>query len=383
MADIGLNQNITIRSRQFHFQTATNIEDGIIRTEVFEKGRLLYAQDHKYERRESESPEGGELRMQLTLDQFHKRIISRLKKVFEISEIIADIEHPVSHYRIGAIFLSLHIFDKTEQHLNKSIELNPKYYGAHIALARSYFYKKEYTRAEELLQSLVKSGIKYPDLYNLLGLVMLEQKNYIQSLNHLREAIKLNPKYKEAYFNIAAAIFKRIGYLKTQNKQEDMQKNSEFLNIILSRLQKVGDEEDQFMIENIKKSFQGKNFGKIQTLIYDYRHRLFYQRIHPEILGYEFYLWLRYLPDRLDFEQLLYFEENFTKTLANNADYADMWNYLALIHVLLCRDYFLKGLNNFKEATRINPKFTRAKNNLRLVENDGREFLSLIKAIAK
>ncbi|MCK4892926.1 MAG: hypothetical protein KAT07_03110, partial [Calditrichia bacterium] len=78
MADIGLNQNITIRSRQFHFQTATNIEDGIIRTEVFEKGRLLYAQDHRYERRESESPEGGELRMRLILDQLHKRIISRL-----------------------------------------------------------------------------------------------------------------------------------------------------------------------------------------------------------------------------------------------------------------------------------------------------------------
>ena len=383
MADIGLNQNITIRSRQFHFQTATNIEDGIIRTEVFEKGRLLYAQDHRYERRESESPEGGELRMRLILDQLHKRIISRLNKVFEISEILQNIDHAVSHYRIGAIFLSLHIFDKTEQHLNKCIGLNPKFYSAHIALARSYFYKKDFNKAEELLHNLVKAGVKYPDLYNLLGSVMLEQKNYIQCLNHLREAIKLNPKYKEAYFNIAAAIFKRIGYLKTQNKQEDVQKNFEFLNIILNRLQKVGDNEDQFMIENIKKSFQGKNFGKIQTLIYDYRHRLFYQRIHPEILGYEFYLWLRYLPDRLDFEQLLYFEENFTKTLTKSADYADMWNYLALIHVLLCRDYFLKGLNNFKEATRINPKFTRAKNNLRLVENDGREFLSLIKAIAK
>ena len=234
-----------------------------------------YAQDNRYERRESESAEGGELRVRLTLDQFHKRIISRLKKVFEISEILQNVDHAVSHYRIGAIFLSLHIFDKTEKHLNRSIELNPKNYSAHIALARSYFYKKDYNKAEELLQKLVKAGVKYPDMYNLLGMVMVEQKNYIQSLNHLREAIKLNSKYKEAYFNIAAAIFKRIGYLKTQNKQEDVLKNFEFLNIILNKLQKVGDEDDQVMIENIKKSFQGKNFGKIQTLIYDYRHRLF------------------------------------------------------------------------------------------------------------
>jgi hypothetical protein len=103
----------------------------------------------------------------------------------------------------------------------------------------------------------------------------------------------------------------------------------------------------------------------------------------PEIVGYEFYLWLRYLPDRLDVEKLLYFEDKFTKTLADNDDYADMWNYLALIHLLLCREHFLKGLQNFKEATRINPQYTKAKNNLRLVENDGREFLSLIKAITK
>jgi len=383
MADIGLNQNVTIRKRQFHFQTATNIEDGIIRTEVFEKGRLLYAQDQQYERRENDGQEGGEPRLRLTLDQFHKQIMFRLKSVFEISHKMKDVEHSVSHYRIGAIFLSLHIFDKTEQHLNRCIELNPKFYSAHIALARSYFYKKEYQESERLLQELVKAGVNYPDLYNLLGMVMLEQKNYIQSLNHLRQAIKLNPKYKEAYFNIAAGIFKRIGYLRTQNKQEEVDKNLEFLNIILNKLHKIGDEEDQVMIDHIRQSFQEKNFGKIQTLIYDYRHRLFYQRIQPEIMGYEFFLWLRYLPEQLDFEQLLYFEENLTKTLSKKADYADMWNYLALIHLLLCRDYFLKGLNNFKEATRINPKFNRAKNNLRLVENDGREFLSLIKAIAK
>ena len=220
-------------------------------------------------------------------------------------------------------------------------------------------------------------------MFNLLGMILLEQKNYIQSLNHLRQAIKLNSNYKEAYFNIAAAIFKRVAYLKTQNKPDDVQKNLEFLNAILNKLQKLGSDEDNLMIDNIKNAFDSKNFSKIQTLIYDYRHRLFYQRVQPELFGYEFYLWLRYLPDRLDFEQLLYFEDNFAKTLRKKSDYADIWNYMALVHLLLCRDYFLKGLNNFKESTRINPKFTRAKNNLRLVENDGREFLSLITAIAK
>jgi Tfp pilus assembly protein PilF len=383
MADIGLNQNISIRNRKFHFQTATNIEDGIIRTEVFEQGRLMYAQDNRYERRGSGNPEGGESRLRQSLDQFHRSIITSLKAYFDISDFLQTADNAVSHYRLGAIFLSLHIFDKCQQHLLKCISLDPKFYSAHIALARCYFYQKNYKDSEEILQTLVKTEIPYPDLYNLLGMVMLEQKNYIQCLNHFRNAVKLNQKYKEAYFNIAAAIFKRISYLRTQDKGEDVQKNLDFLNVILNKIDKVGNDDDRAIVAELRKAFAAKNFGKIQTLIYDYRHRLFYQRMLPEIIGYEFYLWLRYLPDRLDIEKLLYFEDKFTKTLADNDDYADMWNYLALIHLLLCREHFLKGLQNFKEATRINPQYTKAKNNLRLVENDGREFLSLIKAITK
>jgi hypothetical protein len=365
MADIGLNQNVSIRNRKFHFQTATNIEDGIIRTEVFEQGRLMYAQDNRYERRGSRNPEGGESRLRQALDRFHRSMILSLKVYFELSDILQDKENAISHYRLGAIFLSLHIFDKSQQHLLKCISLDPKFYGANIALARCYFYQKKYRESEEILQTLVKTEIPYPDLYNLLGMVMLEQKNYIQCLNHFRHAVKLNQKYKEAYFNIAAAIFKRISYLRTQDKGEDVQKNLDFLNIILNKIDKVGDDDDR------------------AVLIYDYRHRLFYQRMLPEIVGYEFYLWLKYLPERLDTEKLLYFENKFSNTLDDNADYADMWNYQALIHLLLCREHFLKGLQNFKEATRINPQYTKAKNNLRLVENDGREFLSLIKAITK
>ena len=383
MADIGLNQNVSIRNRKFHFQTATNIEDGIIRTEVFEQGRLMYAQDNRYERRGSSNSEGGESRLRHSLNQFHRSIITSLKVYFDISDILQTVDNAVSHYRLGAIFLSLHIFDKCQQHLLKCIALDSKFYSAHIALARCYFYQKNYKDAEEILQTLVKNEISYPDLFNLLGMVMLEQKNYIQCLNHFRHAIKLNPKYKEAYFNIAAAIFKRISYLRTQNKGEDVQKNLDFLNLILNKIDKVGNDDDRAIVAELRKAFAVKNFGKIQTLIYDYRHRLFYQRLLPEIVGYEFYLWLRYLPDRLDIEKLLYFEDKFTKTLADNDDYADMWNYLALIHLLLCREHFLTGLQNFKEATRINPQYTKAKNNLRLVENDGREFLSLIKAITK
>ncbi len=381
MADIGLNQNIVIHNREFHLQTATNIEDGLIRTEIFEQGRLLYAQEHKYERREENGKNGGEPRIRSVLDWFHKGVIHELKTYFELSTILQKKDNSVSHQRLGSIFLSLHIYDRAEKHLKAAIKINQDFYSAYIALARCYYYQQKYKESEDLLQKLLKKEVTYPDMYNLLGLVLLEQKNYIQSLNHFRNAIRIHPNYKEAYFNIAAAIFKRIYYLKTQQKDDEIQKNLDFLEIILNKINKIGNSDDRSLIFELKKAFSARNYEKIHSMIYDYRHRLFYQRMQPEIIGYEFYLWLHYLSDKLDDKKLRYFEEKFSKVLKDNANYADLWNYLALIHLLLCRDHFLQGLGNFKEATKINPEYTRARNNLRLVENDGREFLSLIKAI--
>ncbi len=381
MADIGLNQNIVIHNREFHLQTATNIEDGLIRTEVFEQGRLLYAQEQKYERRETGGKNGGEPRIRSVLDWFHKGVIHDLKTYFKLSTILEKKDHSVSHQRLGSVFLSLHIYDRAEKHLGIAIKINQDFYSAYIALARCYYYQQKYKESEDLLQKLMKKEVTYPDMYNLLGLVLLEQKNYIQSLNHFRNAIRIHPNYKEAYFNIAAAIFKRIYYLKTQQKDDEIQKNLDFLEIILNKIQKIGNSDDRSLIIELKKAFSGRNYEKIHSMIYDYRHRLFYRRMQPEIVGYEFYLRLHYLSDELDDKILRNFEEKFSKILKDNVNYADIWNYLALIHLLLCRDHFLQGLGNFKEATKINPEYTKARNNLRLVENDGREFLSLIKAI--
>ncbi|GAB4378914.1 MAG: hypothetical protein Kow0042_27810 [Calditrichia bacterium] len=383
MADIGLNQTVSIKGRKFHVQTATNLEDGYIRTEVFEQGRVIYSELNKYERRDSTQESGAELRLRRIVDQFHHNTISGLETLFELSEIIRDKQHHISHYRLGAIFLSLHLFDKAEENLMKAIDIDPDYHPAHVVLARCYYLQKRYQQAAQVLEPLVRSHIAYPDLYNLYGLILLEQKNYVHALNHFRHAIKLNPKYKEAFYNLAIAILQRINFLRMQNKKEEIQKNTEFLVLVLNKIDKIGNKKDHILVAQVLQALRSKNYGKLHSLIYDFRNKNFLQVVPPAVVGYEFYLWLRYLPDRLDYETLKYFEEKISCTLKDNTDFPDMWNYLALIHLMLCRDYFLRGLDNFKEATKINPRFTKARKNLRLVENDGREFLSLIKAIVK
>ncbi len=56
MSDIGYNDNVVVGDRTFHIQTATNKSKGVVRCEVFEKGRLITTREMKYERRKKAKP---------------------------------------------------------------------------------------------------------------------------------------------------------------------------------------------------------------------------------------------------------------------------------------------------------------------------------------
>ena len=115
MEDIGLNQNIVVGSREFHIQTATLLEEGFVRAEVFEKGRLLFVENSRYERREPESNKGAETRLKKVVDQVHQTIIEEIDSLFETSERIFEENNPLPHEKIGLVFLYMHIFDKVSE----------------------------------------------------------------------------------------------------------------------------------------------------------------------------------------------------------------------------------------------------------------------------
>jgi len=64
-------------------------------------------------------------------------------------------------------------------------------------------------------------------------------------------------------------------------------------------------------------------------------------------------------------------------------EYADLRNDLGIAYLIQCRNMFLKGLNEFRNALEINPEYKRAEKNLKLAENDGKGFLILLRAILK
>ncbi len=382
MADVGLNEIIKTASREFHLQTSTLVDEGVIRTEVFEKGQILFVVNHQFERRTPVQADSAESRLRHMVDKFHQSIIEEIDSLFEISEQVFEEENPVAHERIGQVFLFTHIFDKAEKHFTKAIELDPERHGSFVYLGRCYFMQKRYNRAEKILSQILDRKIKYPDLYNMVGLVMMKKEDFRQALQYFKEALKQNAAYVEAYFNLAETILYRVNTLKEKRRIEDLKQSIKFLKIILKKIDDYGNVDDRNHCSLTKKALVKLDTYKALMLLREYRENAYIRNTPPEVIGFKFQLRLLYSAEEMSTEVLENYEEEISRALQKNPSYPDLWHYLALIHLMQCRHYFLKGLDNFRDATRINPQFDKAVKNLRLVENDGREFLALIKTIA-
>ena len=77
------------------------------------------------------------------------------------------------------------------------------------------------------------------------------------------------------------------------------------------------------------------------------------------------------------------FEHQLDRAIESHPEYADLWNNLGIVHLIQCRNLFLQALNEFDHALEINPAFDKARKNKKLVENDGKEFLILLRAILR
>ncbi len=381
MADVGLNQNVTIGGRQFHIQTATHIEEGLVRSEVFEKGRLLFVEVYPYERRDFKQERGAEFRLRKLVDQYHQSIIEEIDAIFEVSQALEEEDNVVAHEKIGLVFMYMYLFDRAKKHFRRAIGLDPNRYSSVIYLARCYFMEKRYTQALDVVSRLLARKVRYPDLLNLAGMLALETGELKQAMGYFKQTIARNPSYVEAYLNLALAILRRIGELKAGAHTEDLQKHLKFLLVLLRKIESIGRVRERRLAGKLIQLVGKGNIKQAATLLNEYRDKVYLRRVPPEVEGHKFYLRLRYSGHEMSPGTLANYEENIRRAINENPSYPDLWNYLALIHLMQSRLYFLKGLDDFREATRINPAFEKARKNLRLVENDGREFLALIKTV--
>lgn len=382
MSDIGFNDNLEISGRTFHIQTASSEGKGSIRCEIFENGQVLSTSEVDFERRNRSQRHSVDDRLKSVVESMHQEMMSEIELLFTIGEKVKKLGHAPSNSKIGLIYLQNNLIDDAITHFKLAIKNDPNFLGAYNHLGMTYIQIKDIKKAIQVYASAVQKGTNFTDLHNNYGLSLLLDNQYKKALSETQKSLKINKNYKEAHYNLALLYLRSILSDKTGEVLPPpsirIQRAMEHLNIIKESKIKVFDNIYDKLIKHIE-------VGEIEPavrILEEYRHKVF-PRDLSNLISTNFYLKFMYGGKGLDNDTIQRYEERLELALEDNEDYADIWNNLGVIHLIQCRNLFLQALGEFRKALEINPDFEKAQKNRILVENDGKEFLILLRAILK
>jgi tetratricopeptide (TPR) repeat protein len=382
MADIGFNDNLTVTGRKFHFQTASNTNSGEVQCEIFEEGRLLSKEVIEFERRKFDKVHSIENRLKEMVEELHQDMMSEIEIMFLIGEKIKKLKHSPSNTKMGILFQQHNLVDDAVEHFELAIQNDPDYIDGYINLGRTYSLARDFEKANAIFKQAMEKGKRYADLHNHFGYSLLSENQFPKALHQLQESLKINNDYAEAHYNLAILYFKSTLFDQSDEKLPPasirLQRGVEQLN----KLKKLKIKSFDQVEEKIQKVLDKQDYENVVKILEENKNKLFY-RDSMSLIGTSFYLKFMYGGKGLDNEIIKKYEQKLTSALGHYPNYADIWNNLGIIHLIQCRNLFLKALEEFKKALEINPGFEKARKNKKLVENDGKEFLILLRAILK
>ncbi len=382
MSDIGYNDNIVVEGRKFHIQTASSLKKGAARCEVFEEGRLITTQVVEFERRRASDEESMEQRIRRIVSDLHQETVGEIDLMFQIADKVKKLRHAPSNIKLGLLFLHNNLMKDAIQQFETALSIDPDSASALNNLGLAHILSGQNIKAVNYLKHALEKGRPYADIYHNLGLAYLNQKQHFNALQNLQEALRLNPNYSKAQYNLAVVYLESILADKSDTKMPPPSIRLERAQYQLMRLTDAEIPEFNSIYSKLDEALKNSEIESALELLVHNRDKIFPSEVLG-LIGMDFYLKFMYGGKGLNNKIIKKFERRLSNAIDKHPNYADLWNNLGVVHLIQCRNLFLQALNEFDKALEINPSFNKALKNKKLVENDGKEFLILLRAILR
>lgn len=372
---LGLNSNLNVGARRLHIQTSFSGSTSTIIANIFDNGRVVEAREIHV----SSGEINGDLDKRIR--EIHQSIVSDIELLFYVSEKVRQVKHAVSCNKLGLVFLNRGFLEEAIQFFTLAVEVEKNFAEAYANLGRCYFKKNELERAEEIFVEGLSSGKKYADLHLNLGTVYIARGKYIDAVKAIENALELNPSYFEAHYNMAVALLHSLIHKIDYSKLPPVAQRRE---LIEEHLQKAAQLFKPFKNQSWKQGMTALEAEDFEIALKCYQ-RAFKDSLEKMDLTFdhEFYLKFMYGGKGKDNQFIGAYVEELKAAIDAYPEYADLHNNLGIAYLIMCRNLFLKALDEFRRALKINPGFKRASKNLKLAENDGKGFLILLRALLK
>jgi len=115
---------------------------------------------------------------------------------------------PRVHFELGRAYLKGGFTEQAEQELVTTLELNAKYIPALIKVGELHIQRKDYAKALETYQALIRQNIKTPAVHFNAGLALLEMKQPDDAVPYLEKAVTQQPGVSYWHLTLARAYHK-------------------------------------------------------------------------------------------------------------------------------------------------------------------------------
>ncbi|HEX9654282.1 MAG TPA: tetratricopeptide repeat protein [bacterium] len=372
MENLGLNNDVLVGGRKFHIQTSYSDANRLIQSKVFNEGQVIESR---------EVPVDGapidEINSQL--NDLHQEQITEMEILYYIYEKVKAVRHASSSHKLGLLFLKKSLVKEAIEQFKLALEIDPGLYQVYASLGRALLINGSYDEAIASLQEAVQKASDYADINNYLGVAYLYQEKFPQAVQYLSAAIRLNENYIGAHYYLGVAHL-ALSLNQTElgeNTDEDYRQAMEHINLAVDRL--VDRQIPSF--KKVLDLVQGKSYKEAVNAFLNSTPKE--DLTHFMNMENEFYLKFMYGGKGKDDAFIADYVQNLRELLDQHPGYADVRNNLGIAYLIQCRNLFLKALEEFRAALKINANFKKAEKNLKLAENDGKGFLILLRAILK
>ncbi len=375
--EIGFSHMVRAGKRKLQIQTAFVEDERKARASIFDNGHLVDTREWPLD--DSIEPE----QVETEVKQLHDLVASDLDLLFCVMDKVISSKNTDSMFKLGTLFLEKGFFDEAVETFNALLTLEPDYENGHFYLGQAFFLFGDTDQALYQLQQAIHLSPNYPDVHLLLGEVFRKINDPLQAIKCCEKALVLHPDYLRAHLFLGLVLAESALHYPTHSElPPPIERLRESKQHLLYALSQVPEQRKQHLETGIE--------------CLDIRERLeegireIEMALGPTITNHkslvadsEFYLKFMFSDLDRNHRTLENYIKILEKAVTQHPDYADLQQSLGTAHLMRGWHSFARAVEAYREAVRINPGYKKAQKNLKLLENDGRGFLILLRAILK
>ena len=216
--------------------------------------------------------------------------------------------------------------------------------------------------AIEVFNQGIEKNDQFADLHNNLGYAYFELGEYGKAVAKLNDALSINPDYAEAHFNLGQVLLK---VLQEGIEDEQLPDPETSKKQALEHLMTAAELMPPKNLKHFDKIYEyigDDQFAPAFDLL-DAIKASSHERFKVDFEN-EFYLKFMFGGRGKDDEFILQYTNDLLEAIEEYPKYADLRNNLGIVYLIQCRNLFLKALDEFRQAIKINPSFKKAEKNL-------------------